>query len=168
MPQIELPASIFNTPIRRDLIHNVFRYERHAKYQRFKRTKTVGDVAGSGKKPRPQKHTGRARQGNKRATLNYHGGRIFGSVPKDFRFPINKKVRLLAMKSMLSSRLMEKRIVVVQNTQLESHKTKDFANMMRSFGDSTVLVVTEKNLDETFRKASNNLPKITVISAIVR
>ena len=164
---IELPANIFNVPIRRDIIHNVFRYERHSKFRRFKRVKTVGDVAGSGKKPRPQKHTGRARQGNKRASINYHGGKIFGAVPKDFQFPLNKKVRLLAMKSLLSSRLMENRIVVVQDVQLDTYKTREFAKMVKVFGDSTILMMTEKSADINLKKASENLPKVTLIPAIV-
>jgi hypothetical protein len=91
---VVLSPQIFNNPIRKDIIHNAFIFEKLKNYKTYKRTKTAGDVAGSGKKPRPQKKTGRARQGKKRAPLNYHGGHPFGKVPRDFYFPLNKKIRM--------------------------------------------------------------------------
>ena len=165
---IELDPRIFNVPIRRDLIHNVFRYERHYNFKRTKITKTVGDVAGSGKKPRPQKGTGRARQGNKRASINYHGGKSFGSAPKEFRFPINKKVRLQAMKSLLTARLVESKIIVYNNTALESYKTKELAALLSPFGKSKLLILTAKSPNKELKKASENLTKLTILPAIVR
>lgn len=165
--KIELPSSIFNVPIRRDIIHNVFRYERHLRFKRTKRAKTVGDVAGSGKKPRPQKHTGRARQGNIRAPLNYKGGVIFGAIPKDFKFPINKKLRLLAMKSILTSRLLENRIILVNDFQIDMYQTREFGKLMKVFDNAKVLVLHENAKTEEIANSSKNIPNITCIPAIV-
>lgn len=162
-----MPATIFNIPIRRDIIHNVFRYERHLKYKTTKRVKTVGDVAGSGRKPTPQKGTGRARQGNIRSSLRRKGGKSFGSIPKDFAFPINHKVRLLGMKSLLSSRLMENRIMIIEEPILESYKTKNLTKFLKPFDDVTVLLLTKKDLDINLKLASNNITKLTVLPAIV-
>jgi len=164
---LELPLNIFNVPIRRDIVHNVFRYERHSTFRRFKRVKTVGDVAGSGRKPHPQKRTGRARRGNIRSSLSRHGGKSFGAVPKDFKFPINKKVRLLAMKSLLSARLMEGRIIVVNNLSLESHKTKELASILKPLKKLPILVLTEKDVTNNLLLAARNIPTVTVLPAFV-
>jgi large subunit ribosomal protein L4 len=164
---VELPLNIFNVPIRRDIVNTVFRYERHSKFRRFKRVKTVGDVAGSGKKPHPQKHTGRARRGNIRSSLSYHGGKSFGSVPKDFKFPLNKKVRLLAMKSLLSARLMEGRIVVLNTLSLETHKTKELNSILKPFKNFSTLILTEKDVSKNVFMAAQNLPYVTALPSYV-
>ncbi len=164
---VVLDPKIFNVPIRRDIIHNVFKYERHLKYKKTHRTKTVGDVAGSGSKPRPQKHTGHARQGNIRASINYHGGKIFGAMPKDYEFPINKKLRLAAMKSLLTARLAENRVLLFEKARTHTRSTTSLAEKLYPLRNCTVLFLTERDADVHFKSASQNLPKLTVLSAIV-
>lgn len=85
--------------------------------------KTSGDVAGSGIKPTPQKGRGASRQGNKRAPQRAGGGTAHGPVPRDLSFPINEKVRLLALKTMLSAKLYEDRLIFIETEELEFPKT---------------------------------------------
>lgn len=89
-----LDQDFFNNPLRRDIVHNVFRYFTMKGRQVFKRTKTQGDVAGSGKKPVAQKGRGASRQGNRRAPQRSGGAKAHGVVPRDMSFPINNKLRL--------------------------------------------------------------------------
>jgi len=120
---IKLDPEIFNQPLRRDLIHNVYHYWKNFGKKTYKLCKRSGDVAGSGKKPRPQKGSGNARQGNKRAHGRVGGGKAWGPVPRDLTFPINAKVRLLALKSMLSAKLFEDKLVFIDSEALEMPKT---------------------------------------------
>ena len=156
----------FNVPIRRDIIHNVFRYERHSTFKRTKRVKTPGDVSGSGKKPRPQKQTGRARTGNKRAPLNYHGGKIFGPVPKDYFFPLNKKIILEGIKSILTARLVENKIIFINSEEIPNgSKLSDY---LTNYKDKKVLFVTPHFINEDFIKNVDNKLFIRASVIIIR
>ena len=113
----------FNQPLRRDLVHRVHHYFLNLHKKTYTRTKTRGDVAGSGSKMRPQKKSGKARQGDKRAPHLKKGGKAHGPVPKDYSFPINEKVRLQALKTILSAKLYEERIILIEDEKLEHGKT---------------------------------------------
>ena len=89
-----LDHDIYNNYLRRDIIHNVYRYFLFEHKKTYRTCMTRGDVAGSGIKMRPQKKSGRARQGDKRAPHLWKGGKAHGPVPKDYYFPVNEKVRL--------------------------------------------------------------------------
>lgn len=110
-----LPHDIFNNPIRRDLIHRVFYYNECFNKKSTKTTKNKGTAKGSGIKPFKQKGTGRARQGNKRSPINKGGGHVFSLSPKEYYFKLNKKIRLLALKSLLSYKFLDKKIIVIKN-----------------------------------------------------
>jgi len=163
--KIKLEHSIFNVPMRRDIIHNVFLYFENYGRKTFKRVKTVGDVSGSGIKPRPQKGSGRSRQGHKRAPNLRGGGAAHGAVPRDFTFPINNKVRLLALKSLLSAKLYEERILIVDSEKIEHPKTKILADIMSPFKEEKILLVTGLNVDGNFEKAAGNLQKLEHVKA---
>ena len=115
---------MFNQPLRRDLVHKAFEFFEFRGKFTWKRVKTSGDVAGSGKKPTQQKGRGRARQGNKRAPQRKGGGKAHGPVPRSLEFPINNKQRLLALKIMLTAKLFEDRLIFVDTEQLEYPKTQ--------------------------------------------
>ena len=119
----QLDSKVFNLPLRRDIVHNVNRYFRMKGKRTYKMAKTSGDVAGTGKKPTPQKGRGASRQGNRRAPQRAGGGTVHGPVPRDMSFPINEKVRLLALKTMLSAKLYEDRLIFVETEELEYPKT---------------------------------------------
>lgn len=114
---VNLPHSLFNYAIRRDIIFRVFLYNKAYNARLHKWTKNVGEVSGSGKKPFKQKGTGRAPQGNKRAANMYKGGKTFASRPRDLYFPLNKKVRLFGLKSMLSYKFLDKKIIILDTVK---------------------------------------------------
>ena len=127
-------------------------------------TKTVGEVSGSNKKPWRQKGTGRARAGSNQSPLWPGGGVVFGPRPRDFTKKVNKKVRALALRKALSERLKAGDVVVVQDLNLATHKTKDFIatlGTLKLSGRTVMLVATgEKNLSI----ASRNVPNVELTS----
>ena len=102
--------------------------------QVFKRTKTQGEVAGSGVKPAAQKGRGAARQGNKRAPQRKGGAKAHGVVPRSMSFPINSKLRLQAFKIMLSAKLYEDKLVFIESEQIDYGKTKYLQEIVQPFG----------------------------------
>ena len=122
-------------------------------------TRTRSEVSGGGKKPWRQKGTGRARQGSTRAPQWYHGGVALGPKPRSYRFTINKKVRRLAMKSALSSKVAAGEMIVLDKLELEAIKTKEIVKILDALkvaelGKKTMIVLPEKN-DVVYRSARN-------------
>ena len=119
-------------------------------------TLTRSEVSGGGKKPWRQKGTGRARQGSTRAPQWYHGGIALGPKPRSYSFTINKKVRRLAMKSALSSKVAADEMIVVDDFSMDAIKTKEMANILSAVkaGKKTLIVLPEKN-DVLYKSARN-------------
>jgi large subunit ribosomal protein L4 len=129
-------------------------------------TKTVGEVAGSNKKPWRQKGTGRARAGSFRSPLWAGGGVVFGPKPRDFSKKVSKKTRALALRKALSARLQAGDVVVVDALNLTSAKTQDFVKVIDALNlDGTTLVVSngEENLNLT--RASRNVPYVEITTS---
>lgn len=119
-------------------------------------TLTRSEVSGGGKKPWKQKGTGRARQGSTRAPQWTHGGVALGPKPRDYGFDINKKVRRLAMKSALSSKVADNEMIVIDDFSLDAIKTKEMAEVLAAInaGKKTLIVLPEKN-DVVYKSARN-------------
>ena len=119
-------------------------------------TLTRAEVSGGGKKPWRQKGTGRARQGSTRAPQWYHGGIALGPKPRSYNFTINKKVRQLAIKSALSSKVLANELVVLDNLTLEAIKTKEIVKVLSALkaGKKALIVLPEKD-DVVYRSARN-------------
>lgn len=119
-------------------------------------TLTRSEVSGGGKKPWKQKGTGRARQGSTRAPQWTHGGVAFGPKPRDYGFDVNKKVRRLAMKSALSSKVADKEMIVIDDFSLDAIKTKEMVQVLEAIkaGKKTLIVLPEKN-DVVYKSARN-------------
>ena len=119
-------------------------------------TKTRSEVSGGGKKPWRQKGTGRARQGSTRAPQWTHGGIAHGPKPREYGFSINKKVRKLAMRSALSSKVAAEEMIVLESLELEAIKTKEVVNVLSALetGKKVLIVLPEKN-DVVYRSARN-------------
>ncbi|MBQ3518762.1 MAG: 50S ribosomal protein L4 [Clostridia bacterium] len=119
-------------------------------------TLTRAEVSGGGKKPWRQKGTGRARQGSTRAPQWYHGGIALGPKPRSYNFTINKKVRQLAIKSALSSKVLANELVVLENLTLEAIKTKEIVKVLSALkaGKKALIVLPEKD-DVVYRSARN-------------
>ena len=126
-------------------------------------TKQISDVHGSGKKPWKQKGTGRARAGSFASPLWRGGGVVFGPKPRDYTINVPKKVKALAFRKALSERLLAGDVVVVDELNLTSHKTKDLAAIVTALGgkNKPTLVVTEQ-VDKNLKLAARNLPNVQV------
>lgn len=162
---VKLDPNYFNQPLRRDIIHNAFIYHRKFGLRTFKRTKTKGTTAGSGKKPFPQKGRGQARVGNKRSPLLYGGGKAHGKVPRDFTIQLNRKYLLLGLKTMLSSWLFENKLIFIQDEKLDYPKTKILNGILENFNSNKILFVTPMDPWENFKLAAQNIPYVTVVNA---
>jgi large subunit ribosomal protein L4 len=130
------------------------------------KTKTRGEVRGGGRKPLRQKGTGNARQGSSRSPLHIGGGTIFGPVPHSYDQKVNKKVKLLARRSALSSKAQAGQILVIEDFQLEQIKTKPFADILKNLGLSqkkTLMLTPEYNMVIT--RSGRNIEVLTIMSA---
>src|ERR1043166_5896664 len=125
-------------------------------------TKTMGEVAGSGKKPWRQKGTGRARAGSFASPLWRGGGVVFGPKPRDYSIKVPKKVKALAFRKALSERLLAGDVVIVDELKLASHKTKDFVGVLDKIApEGTALLVVDQT-DDNLKLASRNVPDVQV------
>ena len=129
------------------------------------KTKTRAEVSGGGRKPYKQKGTGNARQGSTRAPHYRHGGVAFGVTPRSYTFKMNKKERVLALRSVLSEKMAEKQIKVVDTLTIESLKTKDLKNMLNALGlNGKVLFISSSDAENLYL-ASRNLNNVGVLLA---
>lgn len=128
-------------------------------------TKTRSEVSGGGKKPWRQKGTGRARQGSTRAPHWYHGGVVFGPHPRDYSKKMNRKERRLALKSALAYKAMEKELIVVDNFDIQSSKTKDVKSLLANLkAEKNALIVVDE-LNENMILATRNLSNVILLQA---
>ena len=159
--EIDLPETVFNVKWNPDLVHQVLSVQIANKRHPLAHTKDRSEVRGGGKKPWRQKGTGRARHGSRRSPLWSGGGITFGPRnEKIFARKINKKMRQLAVISVLSKKLADKEIKIIDNLNFPDHKTKNLQLLTKSVikNSSALLVVESKN--KNIYMASRNLPKI--------
>ncbi len=162
---LTLSDSIFKIEVNDDALKKMIRLQLDATRQGTRKTKNRSEVSGGGRKPWKQKGTGRARQGSIRATQWRGGGIPFGVDNRDFSFKINKKERVLALKSALSEKVLEKKLVVVDNFQMESAKTKDALVVLNNLKlEDKILFVTSDDAENLYL-ATRNLPNCLVIYA---
>lgn len=128
-------------------------------------TKTRGEVNYSNAKPYKQKGTGNARAGDKKSPIWVGGGTIFGPKPRDYSYTMPKKMKRLAMKSLLSLSVLENRLSVVEDFTIESGKTKELATILNNFvTDNRRTVLILKDDDVMMRRAAKNIPNLRVLS----
>ena len=153
---IELKDEIFAIEPNKSAMHLVVVNYLANQRQGTQSTLTRSEVSGGGKKPWKQKGTGRARQGSRRAPQWTHGGIALGPKPRDYGFDVNKKVRRLAMKSALSSKVAADEMIVVDDFSMDAIKTKEMANILSAVkaGKKTLIVLPEKN-DVLYKSARN-------------
>lgn len=160
--QVELSDEIFNIPVTPSVLHDVVTMQLASRRAGSASVKRRGDVRGSTKKLFRQKGTGRARRGDIKSPVLRGGGVVFGPSPKSYAYNVPKKVRRLALKMALSSKLQENELTVVDQLELDRIKTKAFAEVIRTLDKSNVLLVTEA-ADEKLMLSSRNLPHVKVI-----
>ena len=153
---IDLSESVFAIEPNKSAMHLVVVNYLANQRQGTQSTLTRSEVSGGGKKPWKQKGTGRARQGSTRAPQWTHGGIALGPKPRDYGFDVNKKVRRLAMKSALSSKVAADEMIVVDDFSMDAIKTKEMANILSAVkaGKKTLIVLPEKN-DVLYKSARN-------------
>lgn len=162
---LTLTDSVWNIEVNTDALKKMIRLQLDASRQGTRKTKNRSEVSGGGRKPWRQKGTGRARQGSIRATQWRGGGIPMGVGPRDYTFKINKKERVIALKSALSSKVQEKALVVVDSFNMESTKTKDAIKMLEGLKlDNKILFVTSDDAENLYL-AVRNLPNVLVIYA---
>ena len=146
---IELNENIFGIKPNEKVVHTALVNYMANQRQGTANTKTRAEVSGGGRKPWKQKGTGRARQGSIRAPQWFKGGIALGPKPRDYRYTINKKERRLAIKSVLSSKVLENNLVVVDKLELDEIKTKNMVNVLENLKveGKTLIILPEKNLN---------------------
>ena len=156
----ELSDSVFgiepNVPVMNDMVKNYLANQRQGTQSALTRS----EVSGGGRKPWRQKGTGRARQGSTRAPQWTHGGVVFAPKPRDYSYTLNKKVRRLAMKSALSSKVQDGEMIVIDKIALEGFKTKDIAAMLKAVGSEKKALIVLDIVDEKVIKSAGNIPGV--------
>ena len=162
---VDLPEAIFAYPYKEHLIHEAVRNYLASLRQGTHKIKNRSEVSGSGKKPFRQKGTGRARQGGNRPPTHRHGGTVFGPVPRDYSYKMNAKEKKAALKSALSRRVKEGKLVLVGDLAVDDVKTKALAEKVANIGveGKALLVDTMENTNLVL--ASRNNPKLRLVDA---
>ncbi|KUP04621.1 50S ribosomal protein L4 [Bacillus coahuilensis m2-6] len=160
---IELNDSIFGIEPNQSVMFDAVIMQRASLRQGNHKVKGRSEVAGGGRKPWRQKGTGRARQGSIRSPQWRGGGIVFGPTPRSYSYKLPKKVRRLAIKSALSTKVVEENIIVLDQLTFAAPKTKEFVAVLKNLSlDNKVLVVTD-GLDENVALSARNIPGVTVV-----
>ena len=162
--EIELADDVFRCEISRGSVYYTIRNELANRRQGTASTKTRAEVKGSGAKPWAQKGTGRARAGHKRSPLWVGGGIIFGPKPRDYSYSTPKKIKRLAMKSILSLKVKDQELRVVEDFTVQSGKTKELVSILGKLGDSKRTVLVLGGDDGMLKRAGRNIPWLTFLS----
>ena len=157
--EVELNESIFGIEPNMTAVHSYVKAYLANQRQGTQSALTRAQVSGGGIKPWRQKGTGNARQGSTRSPQWRHGGIVFAPKPRDYRMDLNKKVKRLALKSVLSDKAATGSIVVLDAIELEAAKTKEMVKVMKNLNLTNALVVLDEK-NETVQRATANLPKI--------
>ena len=163
--EIELSDAVFGIDPNEAVVHDVVKNHLANCRQGTQSALTRAEVSGGGIKPWRQKGTGRARQGSIRAPQWYHGGIVFAPKPRDYSYTLNKKVKRLALKSVLTAKAQEENLVVIDAIKMDEIKTKTFKQFLQAVdADCKALVVTAEN-DAIVVKSAANIPGIVVTFA---
>lgn len=160
---IKLNDAIYNIESNEVVVKKALDLQLASLRQGTHKTKTRAEVSGGGRKPYKQKGTGNARQGSTRAPHYRHGGVAFGVTPRDYTFKMNKKERVLALRSVLSMKAKENNIKVIDTLTVESLKTKDLKNMLSNLGLNGKTLFITSNDAENLYLASRNLNNVGVL-----
>ena len=156
----DLAEAVFGIEPNQAVLHAAVKNYLANQRQGTQSTLTRTEVSGGGRKPWRQKGTGHARQGSTRAPQWTHGGIALGPKPRDYSYTINKKVRQLAIKSALSSKVADNELVVVDKITLDSYKTKDVVKMLAALGAEKKALIVLPEVDEKVIKSAANIPGV--------
>ena len=162
--EITLPVGAFDGPVRRHLLYEVVNMQRANRRAGTASTKTRAHVRGGGKKPWRQKGTGRARAGSSRSPIWVGGATIFGPQPRDYSYRLPSSARKSALRSVLSMKVREGRVVVVDAIDIPDGKTKSVVQMVDALGVTSALIIIAA-ADPMLERAARNLPTVKVLRA---
>ena len=158
--KIDLSESVFGIEPNVSVMHDVVKNYLANQRQGTQSALTRAEVSGGGKKPWRQKGTGHARQGSTRAPQWTHGGIVFAPKPRSYRYTLNKKVRRLAMKSALSSKVASSNMIVLDQITLDEYKTKTIANMLKAIGSEKKTLIVLPELNSKVVASAANIPGV--------
>ncbi len=159
---IELAEEVFGLPVRGDILARVVNWQLAKRRAGTHKTKGISDISGTTKKPYKQKGTGRARQGSLRSPQFRGGAVIFGPVVRSHEFGLQKKVRRLGLKTALSAKQAEGKLVVIDSAHLDEARTTVLRARFDALGWESVLII-DGAVDDGFARAARNLPKVDVL-----
>ena len=153
--KMDLNDAVFGVEVNEHLVHMAVVAQLANNRQGTQKAKTRSEVSGGGRKPWRQKGTGHARQGSTRAPQWTGGGIVFAPTPRDYTIRLNKKEKRAALKSALTSRVLENKFIIVDELKLDEIKTKKFQNVLNNLKVNKALVVVDENSDNVVKSAKN-------------
>lgn len=162
--ELDLSDAVFGVAVHQQALFDVVNKHQASKRRGTHDTKTRAEVSGGGRKPWRQKGTGRARHGSTRSPIWRSGGIVFGPHPRDYSYRLPKKVRRLAMRSALSSKVEGGSIVVLEELAMETPKTKDMVKILGNLKVNNKALVVTASRDETVFKSARNIPGVKPLS----
>ena len=162
--EITLDKDVFGLEVREDILNAMVKYQLAKRRAGTHKVKTRSEVSATGAKAFNQKGTGRARASTLDTVRHRGGGVVHGPTPRDHSHSLNKKTRRLAMKTALSSKAANGKLIVLKDAVVKSHKTKAMADALSKLGVSNAVIVTGAEIDANFDRATNNIPCIDVFS----
>ncbi|MDQ6800673.1 MAG: 50S ribosomal protein L4 [Acidobacteriota bacterium] len=163
---VDLSEEIFAYPYKEHLIHEAVRNYLASLRQGTHKVKNRSEVSGSGKKPFRQKGTGRARQGGNRPPIHRHGGTVFGPVPRDYSYKMNSKEKKNALKSALSQRVKEGKLVLLSDLSVADAKTKALAEKVTKIGVEGKALIVESFENTNLALAARNNPRLVLVDPL--
>ncbi|ADM36177.1 50S ribosomal protein L4 [Bacillus subtilis] len=162
---IELNASVFGIEPNESVVFDAILMQRASLRQGTHKVKNRSEVRGGGRKPWRQKGTGRARQGSIRSPQWRGGGVVFGPTPRSYSYKLPKKVRRLAIKSVLSSKVNDNNIIVLEDLTLDTAKTKEMAAILKGLSVEKKALIVTADANEAVALSARNIPGVTVVEA---
>lgn len=164
--EITLDKSVFGVEIRPDVIHQMVVYQLDKRRGGNHKAKERHEVSGTGKKPFAQKGTGRARAGDLKRNIDRGGGVVHGPRVRSHATALPKRMRQNAMKTALSAKAAQGKLIILDDAKAKDHKTKPMATAMAKFGFESALIVGGKEIEANFARATSNLPRVDVLPSV--
>jgi large subunit ribosomal protein L4 len=164
--ELDLPEDVFSYPYKEHLIHTVVQAYLAGLRAGTHKTKVRSEVAGSGKKLWKQKGTGRARMGSVRSPLWRHGGTVHGPVPRDYSKDVSAREKKSALKSVLSRKLKESQVIVLDSLEVPTHRTSELATLLERLGAEGKVLLVDRKDNENLTLASRNNPRLKTVDAL--
>ena len=163
---VDLPEEIFGYPYKEHLIHEAVRNYLASLRQGTHKVKNRSEVSGSGKKPFRQKGTGRARQGGNRPPIHRHGGTVFGPTPRDYSYKMNAQEKKNALKSALSRRVKEGKLVLLSDLSIDEPKTKTLSEKVMKVGVDGKALIVDSFENTNLALAARNNPRLQLVDPL--